>query len=292
MHSAKIMSLIRRYDIRPSKGLGQNFLVDEAVYDDILEASDVRASDTVLEIGPGIGILTRRLAEKAKCVVAVELDRKMISILADVLKDYDTAHIVQGDILEIDPVAEIVQALDKGDTGPLRYKVVANPPYYITSALIRHLLTARVRPTQLTLMVQAEVAERIIAEPGDLNLLAVSVQYFGEPELVRRVPASAFYPSPEVNSAILNVHVYGDKERTKKQKEAFFRIVRAGFAHRRKQIHNSLAHNLHIPHKRVINALKDAMIDPKRRPQTLKIEEWETLVESLILQDDREPPEK
>ncbi|MGM0401043.1 MAG: 16S rRNA (adenine(1518)-N(6)/adenine(1519)-N(6))-dimethyltransferase RsmA [Chloroflexota bacterium] len=279
------MSILRHHDIHPSKGLGQNFLVDEAVYDDILEASDVKASDIVLEVGPGIGVLTRRLAEKARCVVAVELDRKMISVLKDILRDYDAIHIVQGDILEVDPVAEITQALDRSSTSSLRYKVVANPPYYITSALIRHLLTARVRPIQLTLMVQAEVAERIIAKPGDLSLLAVSVQYFGEPELFRRVPASAFYPSPEVNSAILNIHVYEDKKRSKEQREAFFRTVRAGFAHRRKQIHNSLTHNLHIPHERVIQALKEAGIDPKRRPQSLDIEEWEVLVESLPLQD-------
>ncbi len=285
MHNAKIMSILRHHDIHPSKGLGQNFLVDEAVYDDILEASDVKASDIVLEVGPGIGVLTRRLAEKARCVVAVELDRKMISVLKAILRDYDAIHIVQGDILEVDPVAEITQALDRSSTSSLRYKVVANPPYYITSALIRHLLTARVRPIQLTLMVQAEVAERIIAKPGDLSLLAVSVQYFGEPELFRRVPASAFYPSPEVNSAILNIHVYEDKKRSKEQREAFFRTVRAGFAHRRKQIHNSLTHNLHIPHERVIQALKEAGIDPKRRPQSLDIEEWEVLVESLPLQD-------
>ncbi len=283
MQSAKIMSLLRHYDIHPSKGLGQNFLVDEAVYDDILEASDVKASDIVLEVGPGIGILTRRLAKRARYVVAVELDRKMIAVLKDMLKDHDTTHIVQGDILEVDPVAEIARALSNCDTSPLQYKVVANPPYYITSALLRHLLTARVRPTRLTLMVQAEVAERIVAEPGDLSLLAVSVQYFGEPKVVRHVPASAFYPSPEVNSSLLNIHVYEDKARSKKQTKTFFRVVRAGFAHRRKQIHNSLTHNLHISHDRVLEALAKAGIDAKRRPQSLAIEEWETLVESLPL---------
>lgn len=286
MHSAKIMSLLRRYDIRPSKGLGQNFLVDETIYDDILKASDIKASDIVLEVGPGIGVLTQRLAERAKCVVAVELDRKMISVLKDVLKDYDSVHIVQGDILEVDPVAEIAQASNWSNINSLPYKVVANPPYYITSALIRHLLTARVRPTQLTLMVQEEVAERIVAEPGDLSLLAVSVQYFGEPELVRRVPASAFYPSPNVNSAILNIRVHKDEKRSEKQREAFFRTVRAGFAHRRKQIHNSLTHNLHIPREQVSKALKEAGIDPKRRPQTFTVDEWEVLVDSLPLQDE------
>lgn len=279
------MSLLRRHDIRPSKGLGQNFLVDEAVYDDILKASDVKASDIILEVGPGVGTLTRRLAERAKYLVAVELDRKMISILEDELKDYDTVRIVQGDILEIDPVAEIAQALGRSETSSLEYKVVANPPYYITSALIRHLLTARVRPTQLTLMVQAEVAERIVAEPGDLSLLAVSVQYFGEPQLVRRVPASAFYPSPDVNSAILNVRVYRDRKRSTEQQETFFRTVRAGFAHRRKQIHNSLTHNLPVSREQVLDALEEAGIDPKRRPQTLAIEEWEALAESLLFQD-------
>jgi 16S rRNA (adenine1518-N6/adenine1519-N6)-dimethyltransferase len=279
------MSLLRRHNIHPAKSLGQNFLVDEAVYDDILEASNVRASDVVLEVGPGIGVLTKRLAERASCVVAVELDRKMISVLRDVLDRDDSVHIVRGDILEVDPVAEIAEALDRPAGSDLAYKVVANPPYYITSALIRHLLTARVRPTQVTMMVQEEVAERIVAEPGDLSLLAVSVQYFGEPELVRRVPANAFYPSPEVNSAILNIHVHGHGDRSEREREAFFRTARAGFAHKRKQIHNSLTHNLRVPHERVLEALDGANVDSKRRPQTLTIQEWETLAESLLLQD-------
>lgn len=277
------ISILKRHHIQPSKGLGQNFLVDDRVREHILTASNLKADDVVLEIGPGLGLLTRRLAEQVANVVAIELDRNMLPVLADTLRDQTNVHIIQGDILKIDPVEHLSSALALSDLARLRYKVVANLPYYITSAALRHLLGARVRPQQMTLMVQYEVAERIIAPPGRLSLLALSVQMFGDPEKVCRVPASAFYPSPKVDSAVLRVRLYEEPRVPEEEMRRFFRAARAGFAQRRKQIHNSLTHNLHIAHERVLAALAEVGIDAARRPQTLSIEEWVSLARALPL---------
>ena len=276
-------SILKRHKIRPSKGLGQSFLIDQSIFERIVAASNLEPHDTVLEVGPGVGLLTRLLAERVANVVAVELDRKMLPILDDTLRGYSNVHIVHGDILDIDPVAELANVLGLEDVASLRYHVVANLPYYITSAALRHLLDARVRPQQLTLMVQSEVAQRVIAPPGHLSLLAISVQVFGEPEMVCRVPASAFYPRPNVESALLRVRLYKEPRVAQGELGRFFRVVRAGFAQKRKQIHNSLTHNLHIPHGSVLAALRDAGIATTRRPQSLAIEEWATLARVLPL---------
>jgi len=174
-----VLGTLRRYGIRPSKGLGQNLLVDEAILDAIVQGSGVGSEDLVLEIGPGLGTLTRRLASKANQVVAVELDRRMVSILESELAETDNVRIVQGDILELAPSELLAEELATHSG----YSVVANLPYYITSAALRHLLTGR-RPERMTVMVQREVAERIMAQPGKLSLLALSVQVFGAPQLV------------------------------------------------------------------------------------------------------------
>ena len=276
-----VKALLRRYDLRPSKALGQHFLIDERVLDRILAASELEPDDVVLEVGPGVGLLSRRLADEVAQLVAVELDRKMVRVLAETLGERANVHLVQGDILEIDFVAELVAALGLQDPASLSYKVVANLPYYITSAVLRRLLTARVRPTQLTLMVQREVAERILGSEGHLSLLAISVQVFGLPEIVCRVPARAFYPRPKVDSALLRVRVYPSPRVPEGDLVRFFGVVRAGFGQKRKQLHNSLTHNLHLPHESVLAALNDAGIAPQRRPQTLSIEEWAGLASAL-----------
>lgn len=268
------LDILRRYGIRPSKGLGQSFLVDKGVLERIIEASDLAADDIVLEVGPGTGLLTRRLAQVAHAVVAIELDRKMFPILEETLRGCSNVHLVQGDILELDPVAEIIKAVGTANERVLRYKVVANLPYYITSAALRHLLGARVRPEQLVVMVQREVARRIMASPGELSLLAISVQVFGAPEIAYYVPARAFFPRPKVDSALLRVRVYEQSRVPVELQERFFRIVHAGFSQKRKQLHNSLAHALCVPHEGVLAALAEAGIAPDRRPQTLSIEEW------------------
>ncbi len=277
------LDILRRYGLRPSKGLGQSFLIDRGVLERIVEASHLTPDDIVLEVGPGTGLLTHRLAQVARAVVAVELDRKMFPILEETLRDCRNVHLVQGDILAVDPVAEITKALGMAEASTLRYKVVANLPYYITSAVLRHLLAARVRPEQLLVMVQREVARRIVASPGELSLLAISVQAFGAPEIVGHVPARAFFPRPKVDSALLRVRVYEQPKVPPEVQERFFRLVHAGFSQKRKQLHNSLAHALCIPHESVLAALAEAGIAPDRRPQTLSIEEWLRLTTLLPL---------
>jgi 16S rRNA (adenine1518-N6/adenine1519-N6)-dimethyltransferase len=268
-----VLDTLRRYHILPSKGLAQNFLVAEWVYERILEASALQCDDIVLEIGPGLGTLTRQLAQRAGQVVAVELDRKMLPILDDALSGLANARVVQGDILEIDPVALLCDQAGVSEAG-LSYHVVANLPYYITSSVLRHLLGARVRPQRLTLMVQREVAERITAEPGQMSLLALGVQVFGAATLLCRVPPSAFVPSPKVSSAVLHVQLYPSPLVPEEQLELFFRVARAGFGQKRKQLHNSLVAGLGLAPSLVAGALQAAQIDPTRRAQTLRIDEW------------------
>ncbi len=281
----QLVSILKRHGIRPSKGLGQNFLVDEQVLERILAAGDLSAADIVLEIGPGVGLLTRRMAERVASVVAVELDRKLLPVLAEVLRDCANVRIVQGDILALDPVKTLEDALGSSGVSPLRYKVVANLPYYITSSALRHLLSARVRPEQMTIMLQREVAERIVAAPGNMSVLAISVQVYGSPEIVFRVPRGAFYPQPKVESAVLRVRTYPQPRVPEEELAHFFRVVNAGFAQRRKQLHNSLAHALNLPQARVLAALADARIEPDRRAQTLTIAEWAALARCLARSD-------
>jgi 16S rRNA (adenine1518-N6/adenine1519-N6)-dimethyltransferase len=275
-----VRELLRHYGIRPSKGLGQNFLVDEDILERILAASAPTRADTVLEVGPGLGLLTARLAERAGRVVAVELDQKMLAILRDRLGAYANLTLVLGDILEAD-IAQLIAAAPGASGRLAHYQVVANLPYYITSAAIRKLLAETVRPERLTLMVQREVAQRITAKPGDLSLLAISVQVFGQPEIVAHVPAAAFYPAPKVDSAILRINTLALPLVPEPLVERFFEVVHAGFGQKRKQLHNSLSHGLNASHDRVLEALRTADLAPERRPQTLSIQEWVRLTEVL-----------
>ncbi len=262
--------LLRRFDLRPKKSLGQNFLVDEAALARITAAADLTAADTVLEIGPGLGSLTRHLAAAARRVVAVELDEAMLPALRHTLQSYANVEIVHSDILKY--------ALTASQSGlPPGYKVVANIPYYITSALVRHLLEADVRPSLIVLTVQREVADRICASPGDMSLLAVSVQFYCAPRLVARIPAGAFYPPPEVDSAVLKLDVFTQPAVAVADTEHFFQVVRAGFSQKRKQLRNSVSAGLRLESRYVDELLMRAGIDPKRRAETLTLEEWGAL---------------
>ena len=282
-----VRELLERYDIRPSKGLGQSFLVAEWAYERILEAAQLSADDVVLEIGPGLGTLTHRLAQAARHVIAVELDERMVNILNDTLVGHDNVTVHQGDILETD-LAQLLEPWIGPARPAVSYKVVANLPYYITSRALRHLLTAPVRPERLVLMVQREVADRIVATPGDMSLLAVSVQVFGAPERVCRVPANAFYPRPNVDSAVLAVDIYAEPRVPDALLRRFFQVARAAFQQKRKQIHNSLVANLSLNRETVTDALEQAGIDRQRRPQTLSIDEWARLTVALYPGDDAE----
>jgi 16S rRNA (adenine1518-N6/adenine1519-N6)-dimethyltransferase len=275
------MSILSRHGIRPSKGLGQNFLVDRHIQERIAEAADLAREDIVLEVGPGLGLLTKEMAARAGQVVAVELDRRMIEVLQDTLAGVDNVHVIQGDILEIDPPTAIAQALHLSSVEEMSYKVVANLPYYITSAVLRHVLSAMPRPRQITVMVQREVAQRIVAKPGDMSLLSIGVQVFGQPRIVFRVPAGAFFPRPKVDSALLQIDVYAEPQVPAEERNAFFTVVRAGFGQKRKQLHNSLASQLPLPHDAIRDALQQVGIDPRRRAQTLSIEEWLALLRAL-----------
>ena len=265
-------ALLKRYGLHAHKGLGQNFLQDPAALETIVSAAGIRAEDTVLEIGPGLGSLTRYLAVAAREVVAVELDENLIPPLKSVLAPYENVRVVPGDILNLSPE-------DLG-LAP-EYLVVANIPYYITSAVIRHLLEKERRPRRIVLTIQKEVAQRIRAQPGDMSLLALSVQVYGRPHIAGYIPADAFFPAPRVDSAILVVEIYPAPVVPADLLDRFFRLMKAGFGQKRKTLRNSLSAGLHISPAQAAELLGRAAIDPRRRAETLSIQEWEQLARSL-----------
>ena len=267
--------LIRLYDLDPKKSLGQNFLVDDSYLDEIVAAADLTEADTVLEIGPGLGTLTRVLGDRAGRVVAVELDDRLITVLRTGFATRDNITIVHGDILELDPPALLAAANEA--RADVAYKVVANLPYYITSPVLRHLLEATPPAQRIVVMVQQEVAARICAAPGDLSILAVSVQFYAVPSIVCSVPARAFYPRPKVDSAVLRLDVRPQPYFPEADPTRFFAIVRAGFGQKRKQLLNSLSGGLGLDKAQIRAALETAGIDPRRRAQTLSLDEWGAL---------------
>jgi 16S rRNA (adenine1518-N6/adenine1519-N6)-dimethyltransferase len=272
-----VRRLLREFNFQPKKGLGQNFLVSEGTLRRIVAAADLEPGDVVLEVGPGLGTLTRLLAQQAERVIAVELDQRLVEILSRTLADFPNVEIVQGDILEMEP----------GGPGGLSdlspgYKVVANLPYYITSAVLRYLLTARVKPQLIVVTVQREVAQRMIASPGQMSLLSISVQFYGRPRIVARVPPGAFYPVPKVNSAVVRIDLYDSPPVAVADVDRFFEVVRAGFGQKRKQLRNALAQGLSLPVSTVVEALRRGGVDEKRRAQTLSLEEWARVTQETI----------
>lgn len=263
-------ALLKQYGLRPDKKLGQNFLQDPFALDSIAAAAQIQPADTVLEIGPGLGSLTRYLAVSAREVIAVELDPDLIPPLEAVSQPYDNIRIVHGDILKLSP-QELIR-----EPG---YLVVANIPYYITSAIIRHLLENDPKPRRIVLTIQKEVADRICAQPGDMSLLALSVQVYGQPRLVQRIPAGAFFPAPKVDSAVLCVDIYVTPKIRPELLDTFFKLIKAGFSQKRKTLRNALSSGLHISPPEAEGLLKQANIDPMRRAETLSIEEWQSLCE-------------
>jgi 16S rRNA (adenine1518-N6/adenine1519-N6)-dimethyltransferase len=261
---------LRQAGLKARKGLGQHFLVDGEVLEFITSAAGLSPDDLVVEVGPGLGILTEALAKKAGGVIAIELDDRLAALLKKTLASFKNVTIVNDDVLNIEP-----EELLKRQKSPL-YKVVANLPYYITSPVLRHFLTASAKPGVMVVMVQQEVAEAIAAQPGDMSLLSVSVQFYGRPEIVRRVPAQAFYPAPEVDSALLRIELYPEPA-VVVDEGGFFELVRAGFSAPRKQIGNSLSQGLGLPKDGVLPLLERAEIDWQRRAETLTLEEWARL---------------
>ena len=270
-----VRRLLEQWDLRPSKGLGQNFLTDQTVLKRIVAAAELTSDDVVLEVGAGLGTMTALLARDAGHIVGVELDERLMPALRHVLADYGNVTLVQGDILALDPVALIRTAtIQQHEASSTPYKVVANLPYYITSAALRHLLEASLRPQRMVVTVQREVAERIVAKPGQMNLLAVSVQVYGRPQLLFRIKPGSFYPSPRVESAVVRVDIHTTSPVPVENTDVFFRVVRAGFSQRRKQLRNTLAAGLRCKPGEVAASLEEVGIDPRRRAQTLALEEW------------------
>jgi len=272
--------LLREFGLRPKKSLGQNWLVDESVLSCIAVAAELTRQDIVLEIGPGLGALTRHLGEGAGRVIAVELDAALIPPLSRSLADYANVTIVQGDILQFSPSA-LVSGLDFSSS-PIQYKVVANLPYYITSAVIRHLLEADVPPSLIVLTVQLEVAQRITAAPGKMSLLAVSVQFYGRPFIVTHIKAGSFYPAPKVDSAVVRIEPYNRPAVDVADREGFFAVVKAGFSQKRKQLHNALAGGLARPQADVLAALEGAGVNGHRRAETLTLDEWASVARAIL----------
>lgn len=266
-----IPALLRRYQLRPSHGLGQNFLVDETGLDKIIAAAEISPEQNVLEIGAGVGNLTRRLAAQARQVVAVELDQRLIPPLREMLEGFTNVALIQGDILELN-ISQIIQWTP--------YLVVANIPYYITSAVIRHLLENNPPPLRLVLTVQREVAERICAQPNEMSLLALSVQVYGRPQIKAVIPAGAFYPPPKVDSAVIRIDLYSEPRISRDRLDYFFRLAKAGFSQRRKTLRNSLGGGMAWTREKTTRILEAAGIDPNRRAETLSLEEWAALTVS------------
>jgi len=263
-----IPGLLKKYNLRPSKGLGQNFLIDDHALQEIVRAARILPADNILEIGCGLGNLTRYLALAALSVTAVELDKGLFPALNQVIAPYKNVRLVQGDILELDPSG----LMDKPE-----YLVVANIPYYITSPVIRHLLESGGHPRRLVLTMQEQVAERICARPGKMSLLALSVQVFGIPEIVDYIPAEAFFPAPKVDSAVLRVEILPQPVIPTPLLDTFFMLAKAGFSQKRKTLRNSLSGGLGIPPLLAEQKLAAANIDPMRRAETLSLEEWHHL---------------
>ncbi len=264
-----IQPLLKRYGIQPRKSLGQNFLVEPAGLMKVINATELNGSEEVLEIGAGLGSLTYLLVQSSARVTAVEIDRNMLEPLAEALKSYPNVQIVQGDILELDPSTLVSRE---------NYVVVANIPYYITSAIIRHLLEADLKPSRVILTIQKEVAQRIVARDGKMSLLSLSVFVFGEPEIAGTIPAGSFYPSPDVDSAVLRIRLHPEPLIPASQLDQFFKLAHAGFGQKRKTLRNSLSAGLSLPAGEVEARLLKADIDPTRRAETLSIAEWARLV--------------
>ena len=265
--------ILNRFKLRADKKLGQNFLIDENVVHQIVAAAELSEADTVLEVGPGIGTLTQGLAESKARVVAVELDTRLLPVLATTLNGYDNVRVVHGDILKVNIMEEV---------GAPSFKVCANLPYYITTPIIFALLEKRLPMERLVAMVQKEVAERMAAQPGgkEYGALSVAIQYYTEPEIAFLVPPTSFIPAPAVESAVIVC-----KRREKPPVEVcdeglFFRVVKAAFSLRRKMLSNSLK-NMGIKSEQVAKWLELAGVDGKRRAETLSLEDFAKLTNSF-----------
>lgn len=266
----KTIELCKMFEIRPSRSKGQNFLINEKIYDEIVEAAEITKEDTVLEVGPGLGFLTAKLAKAAKQVVAVELDDKLANFLQIGLdsNDVENVTIVNQDVLKYNPTDL-----------PNGYKVVANLPYNITSIFLRTFLGQKNRPQSLVLMLQKEVAERLVAKPGDMSMLALSVQFFGETEIIREVKAGNFWPEPKIDSAVIKITLDNSKRGgvEVEEEKAFFRLAKFGFSAKRKMLKNNIGSGLKISNAEAEKLLVGVGLDAHVRAEDLSVSDWQKL---------------
>jgi len=264
-------ALLRRHALRLDKRLGQHFLFDLSALDKVVSAAELHGNETVLEVGAGVGSLTCRLAASAGRVLAVEIDRRLLPALEEALTGFTNVDIIRGDILSLD-----LEPLVGGES----YVVVANIPYQITSQLIRRLLEARRPPSALVLTIQREVAERIVASAGEMSLLALRVRRYGKARVMGRIPAGAFVPPPNVDSAVLRVDVLAEPRLPAGRIDDLFRLARLGFNQKRKQLRNALAGGLHIQASQIEGLLEEAGLPPRARAQELRWEDWDRLAQT------------
>ena len=266
--------VVNKHNFKFSKSLGQNFLIDDNVIDRILEGARLSETDRIIEVGPGIGTLTREMGKVAENVVAIEIDKTLIPILQETLADLDNVEVVNEDILKVD-----VQGLinEKLNGGPV--KLVANLPYYITTPIVMKFLEEDIPVTDIVVMVQKEVADRMNAKPStkDYGALSVAVQYYCDTEIVAKAPRHMFVPQPNVDSIFIGLHVRDEKKYVVDNEDIFFKTVKASFGQRRKTLLNSLGGLGFLSKDQIKEALKAANIDEKRRGETLSIDEFANL---------------
>jgi len=275
---SQLKELLRLHRMRATKRLGQHFLIDSDVLRDIAAAADLGEEDTVVEVGAGTGLLTAILAAQVAEVIAVEIDPRMVELLQETLRSARNVTVVQSDILQVTPEQLLAGRSRRSDRQG--YKVVANLPYYITSPVLRHFISAGLKPDLMVVMVQEEVGRAITAQPGDMSLLSVSVQLFAQPSKVRRVPASCFYPPPKVDSLVVRLDTFNCPLVEPGKAGEFLHFVAAGFRSPRKQLRNSFCHGLGATRQYVDDLLSQVRIDGTRRPETLMVEEWVRLWEA------------
>jgi 16S rRNA (adenine1518-N6/adenine1519-N6)-dimethyltransferase len=267
--------LLDQFEAPPKKSLGQNFLHDPNAVEKIVNTAEIMPDDVVLEIGPGTGALTQVLAQRARRVYSIELDERMRPILNAQVGQYDNVHLIFDDFLKVN-VSELV--------GEQSFRVVANVPYYITSPILMHLFEGRVRPRSIVMTIQFEVAERITATPPDMNRLAVVAQFYGQPEIITKLSPAVFWPRPDVDSAVIKIDIYDEPQVDVPDVKLFFRVVKAGFSQKRKQLKNAVSGGLAIKSRLAGELLAVAGIDPKRRAETLNVEEWAALTRAYAAQ--------
>ncbi|HEY61430.1 MAG TPA: ribosomal RNA small subunit methyltransferase A [Anaerolineae bacterium] len=265
-----IPRIVKQFKLTPRKNLGQNFLTDENILKRIIDIAEITPKDNVLEIGAGLGSLTRLLCKQASHVTTIEIDERFIPILQDILSPYNNCNIIHGNILKIYP-EEIIRTED--------YVVVANIPYYITSALIRHLLEAEKKPKRIILTIQYEVAKRLCASSNKMSLLALSVQIYGTPTLIQKIKPGAFYPRPKVDSAVIRIDLFENPLIEVELMDLFFDLARSGFGKKRKTLANSLSSGMGTNKNEIRSLLSNLGIDPRRRAETLSIAEWKTITQ-------------